>query len=287
MNIRICVFECLLIMLSFCCLVPSGLGQDAVVPTPALASEFIAAPKKQPSPEKILTNYAETGGQYLFLTNGFGTWDSGYVRSVFSRGNDTLNGEVEGQREFADSGIYFAIGDTHNFSPNTFASLTVGSSAGGFFLPHYRADAFISQKWLVRKQLITAIGLGYCAAKDPHRDWNLSLGTTYYFEKPWILENGLRFNISNPGAILSPSGFVALTQGKNKQHYITARFGYGEEAYQLIGPTNALSSFRSQTVTLTWRKWIGSNWGTNGVADYYANPYYSRAGGSFGIFREF
>ncbi|HKW16409.1 MAG TPA: YaiO family outer membrane beta-barrel protein [Terriglobales bacterium] len=235
----------------------------------------------------MLTNYVEIGGEHLSLTNGFGMWQGVYARSVLNAGSEVLSGELDEQHEFGDSGIYCALGETHNFSANTYASITLGSSIGGFFLPFYRGDAFINHKWLARKQLITTLGLGYYAAKDPHRDRSLSAGTTYYFAKPWIVEDGARFNVSNPGGVLSPSGFIAVTQGTNKHHYITARASYGQEAYQIIGPSNILSSFRSQTFTITWRQWIGRNWGTNGVADYYGSPYYTRVGGTLGLFREF
>lgn len=264
-------------------------GQDTSTSASAAADSQLASTPKAPnsSTEKMLTNYLETGGEYLFLTNGFGSWSGGYVRGVLDMGSDILTGEVNGQREFGDAGAYFAVGDTHSFTANTYASLTFGSSGGGFFYPRYRGDAFVSQKWLKRKQLITTFGFGYYAAKDPHRDRSMSFGTTYYFDKRWILEDGVRFNLSNPGAVFSPSGFVAITQGRNKQHYVTARIGYGQEAYQLIGPADALSSFRSRTVTVTWRQWIGTNWGTNGVADFYGSPYYARAGATLGLFREF
>ena len=286
MSIRIHALTCFTIIAIVLPSVP-GVAAQEVDPQATVTPEFVATPKPKGSPEKQSTNYVETGGAYLLLTNGFGIWSSGYFRSVISAGNDTLNGEVEGQHEFADSGIYFAAGDTHNFTPDTYGSVTVASSTGGFFLPLYRGDAFLNHKFLARKQLITTIGFGYYAAKDPHRDRSLALGATYYFDKPWVLEDGIRFNVSNPGVVLSPSGFVAITQGRNKEHYITARAGYGEEGYQLIGPTNSLSSFRSQTITVTWRQWVGRNWGADTVADYYGNPYYSRAGASIGFFREF
>jgi YaiO family outer membrane protein len=138
-----------------------------------------------------------------------------------------------------------------------------------------------------RKQLITTVGFGYYEAKDPHRDHSFFVGTTYYFDKPWILESGVRFNVSHPGNVFSPSGFLAITQGKNKRHYVVLRLGYGEEAYQLIGPTSLLSDFRSQTSTIRWRKWTGRNWGINWVADSYVNPYYKRVGSTLGVFKEF
>ena len=262
-------------------------GQVTTSPRAEQSSALVASTVTVAPEKHILTDYVEIGSSAFQLTNGFGPWNGGYVRGSVAAGNDILNGEVSGQHEFGDSGTYFAIGDTHNFGASSYASLTLGSSEGGFFLPRLRGDAFFSHKWMARKQLITTAGFGYYEAKDPHRDHSFFVGTTYYFGKPWILEDGVRFNVSNPGKVFSPSGFLALTQGRNKQHYVVLRLGYGEEAYQLIGPASELSDFRSETATVTWRQWIGQNWGINWVADYYGNPYYKRAGTTFGFFKEF
>jgi len=232
-------------------------------------------------------SYIETGASYLALSNGYGYWAGGYSKAVYSKGNDVWNAELNAQHEFGDAGAYFAVGDTHTFNPDWYGSLTVGSSAGGFFWPRYRTDAFLNKKWMARKQLITTAGFGYYAAKDVHRDRNFFVGSTYYFTKPWIVEEGIYFNLSNPGRVFAPAGFVAVTQGRDKHQYIVLRAGLGEEAYQLVGPTVALTQFQSQTLTLTWRKWMGTNWGFNFVGDYYHSPFYNRGGSSVGFFKEF
>lgn len=229
----------------------------------------------------------EAGGSYRQLTEGFGDWSGGYARGVYAMGKNTWTGEINGQHEFGDGGVYLAAGDTYTFDPDWYGSLTLGSSVGGFFWPRFRADAFVNRKWKSRKQFITTLGYGYYAAKDVHRDQSVFVGTTYYFTKPWIFEDGVRFNVSNPGMVFSSSGFFAITQGRNKQHYITLNAEFGEEAYQLVGPTTVLSRFKSQSLTITWRRWIGKNWGFNLIADYYHNPFYERGGGSFGFFKEF
>lgn len=266
---------------------------------PVQSQTSVASPDSDPAPEppvgvaqpeaqiKQFTNFVETGGNYLTLTNGFGSWSGGYSRGVYDQGKNIWNAEISGQREFGDAGVYFAAGDTHNFNADWYGSLTLGSSAGGFFWPRFRADGFINKKWLGRKQWITTVGTSYIMAKDAHRDHNLYLGSTYYFEKPWIVEEGIYFNISHPGAVFAPAGFVAVTQGHNKQQYITVHAGFGEEAYQLIGPAASLSQFNSQTLTITWRKWMAPNWGFNFVGDYYHSPFYLRGGSSFGFFKEF
>lgn len=240
-----------------------------------------------PVPDKLLVNYVEAGGSYENLSNGFGRWDGGYARGVLVTGNNTWNGEINGQQEFGDSGVYMAAGDTYNFNSNWFGALTLGSSVGGFFWPKFRADGFINRKWSSRKQFITTFGAGYYMAKDVHRDSSVFFGSTYYFTKPWIVEEGIRFNLSSPGAVFSPAGFVAITEGSDKHHYVTANLGFGEEAYQIVGPATVLTRFESQTGTLTWRQWLGKKWGFNLVADYYHSPFYHRDGGSIGFFREF
>jgi YaiO family outer membrane protein len=240
-----------------------------------------------PVPEKILTNFVEAGGSYRQLTNGFGDWSGGYADGVFTTGKNTWNAEINGQHEFGDGGVYLAAGDTYNFNSDWYASLSVGSSVGGFFWPRFRADAFVNRKWSARKQFITTVGYGYYASKDVHRDQSVFIGTVYYFQSPWIIEDGIRFNISNPGAVYSPAGFVALTEGLNKHHYVTLNVGFGQEAYQIVGPATVLTRFPSQTVTITWRQWAGKNWGFNFIADYYHSSFYERGGGSFGFFRDF
>ena len=240
-----------------------------------------------PVPEKVLTNFVEAGGSYHQLTSGFGVWSGGYARGVLATGKNIWSVEANGQHEFGDGGVYVAAGDTLNFSSTWYGSLTFGSSVGGFFWPRYRADAFLSHKWTERKQFITTLGYGYYASKDVHRDQSVFVGTVYYFQGPWIVEDGVRFNRSNPGAVFSPAGFLAVTEGRNKHHYVTVNAGIGQEAYQLVGPTAALTRFDSQTATITWRQWTGKSWGFNLVADYYHNPFYERGGGSFGLFKEF
>jgi YaiO family outer membrane protein len=282
-----------LLLLSFA-IVPRSRAQRLVAPpSPDLADPAQVSPQQpdagvppQPGPRQ-LTNDVEAGGDYLNLTNGFGNWAGGYARGTVTTGKNILNAEVNGQREFGDAGVYLAGGDTYNFNSDWYGSITAGSSVGGFFWPRFRADGFINKKWMGRRQLITTFGFGYYAAKDVHRDHSFFVGSTYYFAKPWIVEEGIRFNVSNPGSVFSPAAFVAVTQGRNKQHYITLRSGFGKEAFQLIGPTLSLSDFQSETLTVTWRQWIGKNWGINLVGDYYHNPFYQRGGSSLGFFREF
>lgn len=248
--------------------------------------ESLAVSPKDIQPT-LLTNYVESGGNYMTLSNGLGIWSGGYARTVVQKGDSVWNAEMNGQRQFGDSGVYFDAGDTYTFNSAWYGSLTAGSSVGGFFWPRFRMDGFLNRKWLSRKQWITTLGVSYDHAKDVHWDRSFFVGTTYYFDHPWIIEEGVHFNISNPGRVFSSSGFIAITQGKDKQHYVTVRGEFGREAYQLIGPTAVLDDFPIQDVSLTWRKWIGRTWGVNFVGEYFHSPYYVRGGSTLGFFKDF
>ncbi len=263
--------------------------ESAALAEPAQATTEPAPSGNTPevAPIKLLTNYVEVGGSYQPLSNGFGHWSGGYARGVVTQGANVWFAEINGQHEFSDAGTYFGFGDTYTINPDWYGTLTLGTSAGGFFWPKFRADAFINKKWLKRRQFITNVGYGYYLSKDVHHDNAFSVGAVYYFEKPWILEQGVRFNVSHPGAVFSPSGFVAVTQGHDKHHYVTVRMGLGEEAYQLVGPTASLNDFTSQTYTITWRQWTGKTWGFNLIGDFYHSPFYFRGGSMLGIFKDF
>jgi YaiO family outer membrane protein len=278
-----------LILLLTCACGLAAHAQEIVSPVdPPQSSPQQTTTSETPAvPAKILTNFVEAGGSYEELSNGFGRWSGGYLRAVMTTGKNTWNFEVNGEHEFGDAGVYMDAGDTYTFNDSWYAALTLGTSVGGFFWPRSRVDGFLNRKWLARKQMITTFGFGYDHAKDVHSDHSFFMGTTYYFQGPWIIEDGVRFNISRPGTVFSPSGFVAVTQGRNKQHYLTVNLGVGQEGYELVGPTVLLSRFPSQTATLTWRQWAGKNWGFDLVADFYHNPFYHRGGGSLGFFREF
>jgi YaiO family outer membrane protein len=269
-------------------------GRTSAQQDPVSAAPIQSSPQQPgttvpvaPVPERLLTNFLEVGVSYHELSNDFGRWSGGYFHGVLVKGKNIWSAEINGEHEFSGAGVYLAVGDTYNFNSDWYASLTVGSSAGGFFWPRFRADGFINRKWSKRKQFITTLGFGYYAAKDVHRDHSIFLGTIYYFQKPWIIEDGFRLNVSNPGTVVSPSGFVAVTQGHNKKRYITLKAGFGQEAYQLVGPSTALTRFPSQTFDITWRQWVRKGWGFNLVASYYHSPFYERGGGSIGFFKDF
>lgn len=254
------------------------------------ATNGYAEPSSVPDPTHPFTSsgFVEAGGNYHDVSDNFGNWLGEYLKGeVQTDPNNRWSAEVLNQKAFKSTGQYGNIGNTHIFNQDWFSSVTVGAGNGGFYLPRYRVDAFINKKWLDERQLVTTFGLGTVKAMDAHRDKSLFLGATYYFKTPWVIQGGVRFNRSDPGNVYSASQFVAVTQGQDKKHFITLRYGFGREAYQVIGPSQVLSDFRSQQLSLELRQWVRSDWGFNVRGERYHNPNYDRTGINIGIFKEF
>lgn len=272
--------------------------------TTSASDTTVAAPKQDavlsPSSESLATSGATTGSalskgfvefgvERSSLSDGFDNWSGFYTRSNWKANEkNTLNLEVARQNRFGERGTFYSLGDTYVINPDTYASLTLGSSSGGAsFLPRFRADAFLNRKLLPKRNLVATVGLGLYDAREIYQDRNLYLGATYYFPQKWIVEGGVRFNVSNPGRVRARSQFVAVTNGRDKQRFLTLRYEYGNEAYQIVGNNAAISDFDSRITSLTWRQWLGNKQGVNVVVERYSNPFYHRQGASVGYFREF
>lgn len=270
----------------------AGLCTQAMAsPEPNAAATQLPAQTPVPVAQQAAfspSGVVEAGAGGSALSNHFGRWYGQYLKGEYqSDPQNRWSGEFWNQKEFGDSGIYGAIGNTHVFNDEWFSSVNIGSSSGGFFLPRYRVDAFINKKWLEQKQLITTLGVGVYKATDVHRDESLFLGGTYYFNSPWIVQGGVRFNTSNPGSVHSTSQFLAVTQGRDKQRFVTLRYGFGEEAYQIVGAGQNLSEFHSQIISLELKQWFRDDMGMTVHTERYFSPNYDRNGVLVGLFKEF
>jgi YaiO family outer membrane protein len=219
------------------------------------------------------------------ITNGFGNWESAYARASLQAGPATVVfPEIVVSRQFHDNGTYLGLGATHTLNPDWYLFGAVATSAGGFYLPRFRAGATLNRKLLPSRRLVLNVGGAYIDAKDPHHDVAASAGAAYYFTAPWIVEGGVSSNWSQPGNVRSRSGFGALTEGRDGNHYIVLRYGGGNEAYQILAPGNAVADFRSNVLTLSWRQWLKRHGGFVVSGEHYTNPFYRRSGFTVGGF---
>lgn len=248
------------------------------------------------SSAKKVTGYIEIGATNEHVTNNEGNWNDQYILGVFQTDDkNTWNINLNHDNRFYDTADYGQISNTYIINDNWYSSLGVGASDTSNIVPKYYVGGRLFQKQGPRKQIIGYMGFDAywwrgTVFGQPGITLDINPGLIYYFEKPYVIEGGAYINRGKPGAVYSASGYVALTEGKNKDHYYAVRLGFGREAYLPTGigfispPTVAYPSY---TIGVTWRQWIGKNWGFNLVGDYYHNDFYQRYGASTGLFWEF
>jgi len=236
----------------------------------------------------VRSGYVEAGGSLSGLTNNEGNWVSEYLKGeIQTDPSNRWNALLINAHEFGDNGVFGGIGELHDWSDKWYTSISAGTSNNSFFLPRYRVDASINRKWMDTNQLVTTVGIGDYRAWDVHENRSLFLGATYYFQSPWIIQGGITFNDSDPGSVTSTYQTFSVTNGRQKDYLLTLGFGFGTEAYQIVGPATSISNFQSEAVSLELRKWLSFEWGFDVRTEFYHNPIYDRTGITLGVFRDF
>ncbi|MFZ6862725.1 YaiO family outer membrane beta-barrel protein [Undibacterium sp. Ji67W] len=221
------------------------------------------------------------------LTNDYGDWRDISINGVYTLGQQIFQLELASKREFNTAGNFLGLADTVTINDDWYTRISAGSGDGAFYLPRYRADLFLYKKWLEHRNFVSSFGVGYYSSPDGHIDRNVNIGGVYYFESPWIVQLGLRYNWSNPGKVETHQQLIAITYGRDKHDQITLRSGWGGEAYQQISTQNAIVNFQSREVSVLWHHWLTPVSGFMLSAERYSNPLYERMGGRIGYFQQF
>jgi YaiO family outer membrane protein len=233
----------------------------------------------------------EIGGSRSDLTQPLPSWTDFYIRGSIAPGEkNVIQGEVDREGRYGDAGWFYSAGLTRTLSQNLFTDVHLGTSVGGFFLPKYRVDGFINYKMLAHRQFVGTAGVGYDKSKTVNSAIRTHFGGTYYFEWPLIVQGGVTLTRANPGSVLAPTGYASVTQGREKEHYITLRAEMGREGYELVGnqaSRTTLFNFPIHKYSGTWRQWIGNNWGLNFNFEREINPFFNRNGATLGLFVDF
>ncbi len=233
-------------------------------------------------------NYIEGGVNYSSLTNGYADWKGIFVRGSWQQNEKNVwEGELLRESEYNAWGTYLSAGLTHTFNEDWYGSIFLGGSDGAFFFPKLRTDAFINRKLLKDKNLVATLGVGYEQAQQVNADTSLYLGASYYFEQPWVVEGGIRFNRSNPGPENSNRYRVAVTYGQAFKRYLIAEYDWGTEAYQYVTTDISIMNFNSRILTLTWREWLAKDWGFALRGEFYQSDEYNRTGVQFSVFKHY
>jgi len=179
------------------------------------------------------------------LSAGYDRWREFGLRGIYQWGDHQLSAEAINMNRFNENGNFLGLGDTVVITPLWYASLSAGAGDGVPYLPKYRVDGFIHRKFLMDQSLVGSLGLGRYRAPDGHEDDNASVGLTYYFAQPWVVQGQAKRTHSNPGGVNTSQYFVAATWGHHQQTQVIGRYGWGEEGYQSLGAMCRFHNFQA------------------------------------------
>ena len=248
----------------------------------AQGSEAVPALASAPAPTHTTVETLFTHGR---LTAGLPDADALNVRGtwVFD-GGDVARAEILDERKFGSRGGIGAISYTKVLSADWFATGSVALGHGGPNWANARADVELSTKWGEQRSVVTRAALYQARFDNDRSDRGLRLAVVGYLPGSVVLEAGVTFNISEPGAVRSQMPFVSATVGSDGVQYVSVRASSGSEAYQAIGAGQQLVDFNSRSLGLGWRRWVSRQWGFIAQAEHYRNPSYERNTFGAGVF---
>jgi YaiO family outer membrane protein len=209
------------------------------------------------------------------------------LRLTSLRGGDNVwRAELLRERRFGVSGGVIGAGFSQGLGDTWFmgANLTLGE--GGPNWPRQRLDLSLSSKLGARREFITQAS-AYRALYDNQRsDTGIGLALVSYATAPLVLQAGVVFNVSDPGAVHSRMFSASGSWGQEGQQFVSLRLAAGSESYQTLGVGQQLVDFQSRSLALAWRQWLGPRWGWSAQAEHYHNPSYERLSVGLGLFSQ-
>jgi YaiO family outer membrane protein len=250
----------------------------------ASAAAQVAPPPTAPATPSGPVSWVEAGGFYQHVSNGFGSWTGGYARLVLAGTRNAWYLDAKAQEAFRDRGVYGSLANVHSFGSRLYTQLGVGAGTGKYVLPDLRADGSVTLKLGAARALLFTAGGTYVKSKSIYDDQALFASLTWYATPSVLLEAGGRLNWSDPGAVRSARVRGALTAGRTGGTILTLLGSAGTEGYQLTSAPVTLQKFKSQDAGVSLRQWLGGHLGIVAAGEWYHNPFYTRAGGSLGLF---
>lgn len=254
---------------------------------PAMATALLGALAVPPGPLAAQAPPAssfEAGGFFHRVSHDFGDWKGGYARAVLEGGSNVWYLDARLQEAFHDRGAYAGLANVHTFSSRFYSQIGAGAGSGDLVFPDLRLDGSLNLKLGSARALILTAGGTLVDAKAGYRDRALFGSLTWYAGGSLLLEGGGRINWSDPGAVTSARGFGSLTAGRSSGVVVILRASAGTEGYQLTGLSQTLREFSSQDAGVTIRLPVSRSFGVALGGDWYHNPFYTRSGGSAGLF---
>lgn len=254
---------------------PAQLALAAPVDAAPIAvapAEATAAPAAELPPETGALELVGGDGQ---MSNGYGHARLMSLRDMAVTSLGVVQGELTQQSRFGYSGNYGSVSLTHDFSPDYYSTVSVGTGNSPLF-SSWRVDGTGYRKFGSERQYVAGIGAYYAKGNESARSDQGVLLTGIAYLTGVVVEGGVRLNWADPGRILGPSEYIAATIGNDDHRAVILRYEHAKETYKVLPGGPELVNFKSNTVNLQWRERISRVSMLLAGLEYYQSPVYDR-----------
>jgi YaiO family outer membrane protein len=237
----------------------------------APAESPAAAPPELPPESGALELVGGDGN----MSNGYGHARLMSLRGMAVTSLGVVQGELTQQSRFGYSGNYGSVSLTHDFTPDYYSTVSVGTGNSPLF-SSWRVDGTGYRKFGSELQYVAGIGGYYAKGNESARSDQGLLLTGIAYLPGTVIEGGVRLNWADPGRILGPSEYIAATFGNDDRRAVIVRYEHAKETYKVLPGGPELVNFKSNTVNLQWRERISRISMLLAGLEYYRSPAYDR-----------
>jgi len=235
----------------------------------------------------------ELGGYENYVDNGYGNW-RGADAQLWYRGNQFFIPAFffESQTQPTGTQQNYAFFSYLNWTKSFYT--TQGFSAapqyGGnaaIFFPKRRYDIKANWKLPPSRNLILGVGFTDFDLGAPGHGQIFDLGGLWYHRK-LVVQADLYVNRSQPGALYSSSGILAVQYGQEGKYWFGGTASGGHELYRLVGETPFDVKFNGYSFQMFYRKWVTRHAGIVTTLSYEDKlGEFQRVGGILNLFFDF
>ena len=233
------------------------------------------APNLSPAPLPPEKSAVEAMVGYGAISNGYGDAQSYSLRGMQVMSFGVLEAEAVNQSRFGYTGNYGGLRLTKDISEDYYTILGAGAGSSLLF-PSWRTDATLYRKFGNQHQYVAGLGAYYADGNAEGRSDAGAILSGIYYGKDLIVEGGLRLNQANPGSVMGPSQYLALTFGNDDRRAVILRLERARETYQVLTTGVEKVDFVSHSAGVQWRERITRDGMLIAGVNYYHNPNYDR-----------
>jgi YaiO family outer membrane protein len=222
---------------------------------------------------------------YQTVSNGYGDWRGAYLRGIMPSERNTLYIDALALDAFHERGVQTGVTWRHDWTSRFFDVLGGSVGSGAPILSRARVDASIGTLLGPARQVQVTVGASYVKSVNALSDVAGTASIAWYLPKGLLVEVGGRYNVSRPGDVASHRLSAVSIWTPSPRRSFSLRAIGGSEGYQVLGAQTTLTRFNSKELSLAWREKVGGPWALSVQGDHYTNPYYTRAGVTLGVAR--